>query len=215
VSIEENYDMTRNGKFILAGVTAVTIGVAAAGAFAARGDGKWGHHGWGHHRGGQMGFMGLGGFGGPMGRICRGDTSEMTDHMLVRIEHKVKPTDAQKGAFEELKTAARSAAEKIKAGCPKDVVVDKDAPKPVLSPIERLSRTQTQLEASLEAVKTVRPAAEKFYVALNDDQKAKLNEHRGWRGKRGDRGDKGRDGPGDDGDGPAEKDATPQPPAQE
>jgi LTXXQ motif family protein len=212
VSIEENYDMTRNGKFILAGVTAVTIGVAAAGAYAARGDGKWGHHGWGHHRGGQMGFMGLGGFGGPMGRICRGDPSEMTDHMLVRIEHKVKPTDAQKGAFEELKTAARSAAEKIKAGCPKDVVVDKDAPKPVLSPIERLSRTQTQLEASLEAVKTVRPAAEKFYVALNDEQKAKLNEHRGWRGKRG---DKGRDGPGDDGDGPAEKDATPQPPAQE
>jgi hypothetical protein len=90
-------------------------------------------------------------------------------------------------------------------------VVDKDAPKPVLSPIERLSRTQTQLEASLEAVKTVRPAAEKFYVALSDEQKAKFNEHRGWRGKRG---DKGREGPGDDDDGPA-KDATPPPPSQE
>ena len=206
--------MTRNSKFILAGVTAVTIGIAAAGAYAAHQDGRWGNHGWGHHRGGQSGFMGLGGFGGPMGRICRGDPSEMADHMLVRIEHKVKPTDAQKGAFDELKTAARSAAEKIKAGCPKDAVVDKDAPQPVLSPIERLSRTQAQLEASLEAVKTVRPAAEKFYVALNDDQKAKLNEHRGWRGKRGDRGDKGSDGPGDD-DGPAAKDATPPAPAQE
>jgi hypothetical protein len=215
VSIEEKYDMTRNSKFVLAGVAAATIGLAAAGAYAAHRDGGgWGRHGgWGHYRG-QMGFMGLGGFGGPMGRICRGDPSEMTDHMLVRIEHKVKPTDAQQGAFEELKTAARSAAEKIKAGCPKDVVTDKDAPRPVLSPIERLSRTQAQLEASLDAVKTVRPAAEKFYVALNDDQKAKLNERHGWRGQRG---DKGRDGPGNPGndDGPDAKDETPPPPAQQ
>jgi hypothetical protein len=211
MSIEEKYHMTRNNKFVLAGVAAAAIGLATAGAYAARGEGGWGHHGWGHHRGGQMGFMGLGGMGGPMGRLCRGDPSEMTDHMLVRIEHKVKPTDAQKGAFEELKTAARAAAEKIKAGCPQDVAADKDGARPVLTPIERLSRTQAQLEASLDAVKTVRPAAEKFYTALNDDQKAKFNEHRGWRGKRG---DKGRDGPGDD-EAPGAKDDAPPPPAHE
>lgn len=207
MSIEENYDMTRNSKFILAGVAATAIGLAAAGAYAAHRDGGWGRHGhgWGH-RGGQMGFVGLGGFGGPMGRICRGDASEMTDHMLVRIEYKVKPTDAQKAAFEELKTAARAAAEKIKAGCPKDVA-DKDGQRPTLSPIERLSRTQTQLEASLEAVKTVRPAAEKFYVALNDDQKAKLNERHGWRGKRD---DKGRDGPGAKDEAPQQEQAPSQ-----
>ena len=43
------------------------------------------------------------------------------------------------------------------------------------------------LEASLDAIKTVRPAAEKFYASLSDEQKSALVEHRdhGWR----DRGD--------------------------
>jgi hypothetical protein len=136
--------------------------------------------------------MGLGGLGAPLGRQCRGDPAELADHMLVRIEHKVKPTDTQKGAFEEFKVAARSAADKIKSGCPKDVAaeVENDTQKPRtgLSPIERLSRTQIQLEASLEAVKTLRPAAEKFYASLSDEQKTKLTERRGWRhGKRADR----------------------------
>jgi hypothetical protein len=36
-------------------------------------------------------------------RLCGGDGTEMADHFLVHIEHKVKPTDAQKVAFEELK----------------------------------------------------------------------------------------------------------------
>ena len=36
------------------------------------------------------------------------------DHMLVRIEHRVKPTDDQKAAFDEFKTAARSAAGKLR-----------------------------------------------------------------------------------------------------
>src|SRR5262245_2050575 len=197
--------MTRNRRLVLAGVATAAIGLAAAGAYAAHRDGGWKGHGWGH-RGGHMGFMGLGGIGAPMGRICRGDPSEMTDHMLVRIEHKVKPTDAQKGAFEDLKTAARSAADRIKAACPADVA-DQDPPRPTLSPIDRLSRTQTQLEASLEAVKTVRPAAEKFYVALSDEQKAKLNERRGWRGK-GERGEHRRDRDGDD-DTPGVKDEAP------
>ena len=54
--------MTRNRKFIVAGVALVAMGLAAAGAFAERG-GPWGHHGWDHH-GGLMGSMA---FGGPMG----------------------------------------------------------------------------------------------------------------------------------------------------
>ena len=175
--------MTRNRKFIVAGLALAAIGLAAAGAFAERG-GAWGHHGWHHHGGGLMAF------GGPMGEFCRGDGAEMADHILVHIEHKVKPTDAQKAAFEELKTATRAAAEKMKAGCPQVAGAEaaKDGRKSPLSPIERLDRTQARLEASIDAIKTVRPAAEKFYASLSDEQKAALVEHRGhgWR-DRGDR----------------------------
>jgi hypothetical protein len=176
--------MTRNRKFIVAGAALVAMGLAAAGAFAERG-GSWEHHGWDHH-GGLMGSMA---FGAPMGGFCRGDGTEMADHFLVHIEHKVKPTDAQKASFEELKTATRAAAEKMKAGCPQVASANapKDSPKPAQSLIERLDRAQARLEASLDAIKTVRPAAEKFYASLSDEQKSALVEHRGhgWR----DRGD--------------------------
>jgi hypothetical protein len=116
----------------------------------------------------------------------------MVDHILVHIDHKVKPTDAQKAVFDELKTATRVAAEKMKTACPP--VASTEAPK---SPIERLDRAQARLEASLDAIKTVRPAAEKFYASLSDEQKAALLEHRGhgWRHRE--------DGPGSDAPPPA------------
>jgi hypothetical protein len=189
--------MTRNGKLIFAGVTAAALGLAAAGAVAYHRGGDWGHHGRGfgfRHQGGPMGFMGFGGFHA-LGRFCRGNSAEMADHMLVRIEHRVKPTEAQKEAFDEFKAAARDAAEKMRAGCPKEAAGDagEDGAKPVLTPIDRLDRAKVQLEASLEALKTLRPAAEKFYAVLADEQKARLNERpRHWkRGERGERGGRG------------------------
>jgi hypothetical protein len=211
IEVEEKRFMTRKGKFILAGVTAATFGLAAAGAIAARGD--WQHSGKHGHRGGAM--MGMGAFGlgigSPLHRLCRGDTGEMADHMLVRIEHKIKPTDAQKGTFEDFKTATRSAAEKIEAACPAKTA---DAPKPEdgakrpqQSPVERLAETQAGLEASLDALKIMRPAAEKFYASLSDDQKAKLDRPR-WRDKRGDRKP---DGAADE---PADKAAPAEPPKE-
>jgi hypothetical protein len=187
--------MTRNGKLIAAGVTAAVMGLATAGAVAY---GDWGHGrgGWRHH-GGPMGFMGLGGISGPFGRLCRGDTAEMADHLLVRIEHKVKPTEAQKGAFEELKIATRSAAGKISAACPPRPSRDEaaDGPRPTLTPLDRLDRAEAQFAASIEAIKIVRPAVEKFYASLDDSQKSKLTERRGKRHwKRGSR-DGGPDSP--------------------
>lgn len=182
--------MTRNRTFILVGVgAAAAVGLAAAGAIAARGD--WHNFGGrGGHRGGPMmgmaGGFGLG-IGSPLRRLCRGDAGEMADHVLVRIEHKVKPTDAQKPAFEDLKTAMRSAAEKIEASCPPKTDQSKAAEgEKRLTPVERLAQTQAGLEASLEAVKTVRPAAEKFYASLSDEQKVKFNPPR-WREKGGEK----------------------------
>jgi len=196
--------MTSKRKYIVAGIAAATVGLAAAGAIAQRA------HYWDGHKGGHFGhgagIMSLG-FGGPNHRMCRGDTGEMADHMLVRVEHRVKPTDAQKGAFDEFKTATRAAAEKLREACPKHPAKTEDGERPRRTPIERLAVTQTGLEASLEALKTFRPAAEKFYAQLSDDQKAKLDRggrNKGhWKRDRGGPDGKGERGPDGDTNGPA------------
>ena len=198
--------MTRNRKLLLAGTALAVVGLGGAAAIARHGEHGWGH-GWGHHDGrmgmgmfgpGMGGMMG-GMMGGHGGRFCHDQGGEMADHMLVSVEHKVKPTDAQKAGFEDLKTAARSAISKLQAACPKDVAAAPTeagkAPKSP-SPIERLDRAQAMTEATLDALKTVRPAAEKFYASLSEEQKATLNEPRPgrhWGGGWGHRG--GRGGP--------------------
>lgn len=189
--------MTRKGKYILAGLAAATVGLAAAGAIAQRGHYWDGHKGRHHfaHGGGGGGLLGLG-FGGPQGRICRGDSAEFADIMLVRLEHRVKPTDDQKAAFDEFKAATRTAAAKLSEGCPKKPEPTANGERPTRTPLERLAQTQAGLEASLDALKTYRPAAEKFYAALSDEQKAKLAPRRGkgdWKRHRGP--DKGEPGP--------------------
>jgi hypothetical protein len=215
--------MTSKGKYILAGVAAATVAVAAAGAIAQRGghwDGFRGHRGFGHAFGGPgaMGLMGLN-FGGPRGRICFGDTGEMTDVMLVRLQHRVDITDDQKATFDEFKAATKAAADKLREGCPKvgwgrgkEAEGDAKAEPPKkLTAVERLAETQAGIEASLEAVKTFRPAAEKFYASLSDEQKAKLDRRgrgggeRHW--KKHDRdGDKGDRSPESEPDAPAPDD---------
>lgn len=164
--------MTRNKKMIVGGLVLAALTAGGIAASAARG-------GFGH--GGGHGMRG--GMGGLMGAVCKGDPAEMADLMLVRLEYKVKPTDAQKPAFEELKSAAKSAAAKAKAGCPaapaKAADGTRPAPKP---PTERLALMETALTAQLDAVRTLRPAADKFYATLTDEQKKTFTEHRGMGG---------------------------------
>lgn len=200
--------MTRNRKMLLGGAALAVVGLGAAGAVA-----RQGHHGWGHHGGGMHGGFFGPGFG-HMGKVCRdGRAAEMVDHMAVRIEHRAKPTEAQRGAFDELKTAMKSAAEKLQAGCPAQAKAEpgKDSsPPPRPSPVERLANAEQMTAATLEAIKTVRPAAEKFYAQLSDEQKASLTPERKGRGwwRHRDRGpDGGRErgpgrGPDRDDDGP-------------
>ena len=162
--------MTRNGK-ILAGAAAIlTLGSAAAVAHRYAGGHQGHHHGWG----GPPGIMGL------AGPLCHGNADEKADLMMVRLEYRLKPTDAQKPAFEDLKTAVKSAAGKVAAACPaksqagaagsQDQVA---APKDITA---RLAAAEAQLAASLEGVKTVRPAAEKLYASLDDAQKKAISE---------------------------------------
>ena len=172
--------MKRTGKLLLGGlaITALVGGVAAASAHR----GGWGHGG---HMGGHGGHMGM------MGAVCGGNAAEMADHMLIGLEYKVKPTDAQKPAFEELKAAAKAAASKAASGCPAKPAVAADGTKPApKTPTERLAMMEAGLAAQLDAVRTVRPAADKFYATLSDEQKKAMTpEHRGWGGKRAEGGD--------------------------
>ncbi len=183
---------TRNGKILA--VAGLVLALGAAGAAAKRAH-HW-RHGGSHATGGLMGFA------GPMGRLCHGNAAEKADHLLVGIEHRIKPTDAQKPAFEELKTAIKTAATKIEAACP---AIATEAPatgqteaKPAAKELPlRLAETETQLAATLDAIKTVRPAADKFYAALSDEQKKLVSEmgskrhhkHKRWGRDRDDRGD--------------------------
>ena len=194
--------MTRNKKILFGGIALAAVAAGGLAASAARG-------GFGHH-GGRMGGMG----GGMMGAVCKGNAAEMADHMLIRLEYKVKPTDAQKPAFDELKAAAKAAAAKAKAGCPPAPVQAADGTRPPPKPpTERLAAMEAALAAQLDAVRTVRPAAEKFYASLTDEQKKAFAErehgmggmHRGdgdgerggrHHGRGGERGDRSGDGGG-------------------
>jgi LTXXQ motif family protein len=182
--------MTRTRKIVIGGlaVAAIVGGVAAASAH------RHGNFGSGGGMHGGKGMMGM----GMMGAVCRGDGAQMADMMMVGLEYKVKPTDAQKPAFEELKAAARAAAAKAQAGCPKKPTdTAEGAPRTPKAPTERLAMMETGLTAQLEAIRTVRPVAEKFYASLSDEQKKALSEGRegrgGW-GHREGRGDRGGEG---------------------
>jgi hypothetical protein len=201
--------MTRNGKILAGAAVLLTLGSAAAVAH---------RHGGGWHHKGPHGMMGL------AGPLCRGNAAEKADLMMVRLQYKLNPTDAQKPAFEELKTAMKSAAEKVAAACPPKPERAKDAgdgERPARKDITaRLADTEAQLAAALEGVKIVRPAAEKLYATLDDAQKKAVSEiGKGKRGKWGrhhERWEKrGRDGgPGEErggpGRGPAPDDGTPE-----
>lgn len=184
--------MTRTIKYLVGGIGLTAIAAGGIAASAAHGD--WGHAGWAH--GGRHGKM-----GGMMGAVCAGNASEMADLMLVRLEYKIKPTDAQKPAFDDLKAAAKTAAIKAKAGCPAEPVRGVDGARPApKAPTERLVMMEAKLAAELDAIRTVRPAAEKLYATLSDDQKKALTQHEGggWK-HRGDDGGRGADDRGEGG----------------
>lgn len=82
------------------------------------------------------------------------------------IEQALKPDDAQRAKLSELETASAKAAEMIRDACPTEFPA---------TPTARLEIMEKRMEASLQAVKLVRPAFDAFYNSLNDEQKAKLN----------------------------------------
>ena len=118
------------------------------------------------------GMMGWGGRGG-MGMLCDPRAAGLAEWRMERIDRLVQPTEAQKTALNDLRTASTKAAEQIAAACPRDLPA---------SPTARMELMEKRLEVMLAAMKTVRPAFDAFYATLTDEQKARINTGgpRGW-----------------------------------
>jgi hypothetical protein len=121
--------------------------------------------------GGRRSASAHGGRGSAGGRsvgadLCSGQTAGLTDWPIERIAQMVEPNDAQRAALDELKDATAQALDILKAACPTALPS---------TPTGRIEAMRQRLEAMALAVRTVRPALEKFYQSLNDEQKARFS----------------------------------------
>jgi hypothetical protein len=101
-----------------------------------------------------------------LGQMCGSDSRAIAGLPIDQIAEAVEPTEAQGAELDELGNASIAAAQNIRAACPTQVV---------LTAPGRLAAMEQRIEAMTTAVTTVRPALEKFYGLLNDEQKARLN----------------------------------------
>lgn len=101
-----------------------------------------------------------------MQQLCSQAGSGVTAWPFDRIEKSVDPTSEQRELLEDLRRAAAEAADRFKAACPEHIP---------LTPTGRLQAMTERLQATLDAVKLVRPPLEKFYQTLSDEQQARFN----------------------------------------
>jgi len=134
-------------------------------------------YGWGPGMMMGPGMMGWGGGRGGMGAVCDPRGAGLAEWRMERIERLINPTEAQRVALNDLRTASSKAAEIVAAACPREF--------PASAPA-RLELMEKRLDAMQQAIKAVRPAFDAFYATLNDEQKARINtggpRHWGWRG---------------------------------
>jgi LTXXQ motif family protein len=97
---------------------------------------------------------------------CGDDSRDVAGVPVDEIQRVVLPSSDQRAALDELGNASVHAAQIVKASCPRDV-----AP----TPVGRMDAMAQRVQSMLDAVKVVRPALEKFYSILNDEQKARFN----------------------------------------
>ena len=116
---------------------------------------------------------------GMMNRMCGPSAAGFAEWRMGRLEELIKPTEAQKAKFDEFKAASAKATEIMRAACPTEI--------PLTMP-GRMAMMEKRSEATLQAIKTVRPALDALYATLNDEQKAGIDSssgrHRFWRWRR-------------------------------
>jgi hypothetical protein len=100
-------------------------------------------------------------------QICTGETQGLTDFPIQRIEEQVRPEQNQQALLDALKTATQQAVEILRSACPTELPT---------TPAGRMAAMRARVETMLRAVQVVRPALEKFYASLTDEQKERFNE---------------------------------------
>jgi len=101
--------------------------------------------------------------------LCRQPGSGITAWPFADIERKVGLNAGQMQLLGDMRKASEDAAAAFKASCPAENAFP-------LTPPGRLESMTARLDATLQAVATVRPPLEKFYSSLNDEQKERFNE---------------------------------------
>lgn len=101
--------------------------------------------------------------------LCRQPGSGITAWPIAEIQQKVGLNGEQKDLLNDVKQAGAKAASVFKQTCPSENAFP-------LTPPGRLASMTARLDATLEAVQTVRPPLEKFYSSLSDEQKERFNE---------------------------------------
>ncbi len=118
------------------------------------------------------GMMGAGGFG----RLCGPASAGLAEWQAERLQRLVDPTEAQRAKLDDLKAASAKAADIMRGACPTDY------PR---SAAARMDLMEKRAEATLQAVKLVRPAMDAFYASLSEEQRARLDSNSGrgqfWR----------------------------------
>jgi LTXXQ motif family protein len=99
-------------------------------------------------------------------QLCDEPEKGVTAWPIASIEQAVQPTSEQRALLDELKSAAAKAANAFKESCGESYA---------MTPPGRLRSMMNRISATLEAVRIVRPALEKFYNSLSDEQQARFN----------------------------------------
>jgi len=99
-------------------------------------------------------------------QLCGDPDKGVTAWPLASIAQAVRPTPEQRALLDGLRTAAAKAADVFKQSC---------ADSYAMTPPGRLRAMTNRISATLEAVRIVRPALEKFYSSLSDEQQARFN----------------------------------------
>ncbi|WP_245329181.1 Spy/CpxP family protein refolding chaperone [Bradyrhizobium centrolobii] len=99
-------------------------------------------------------------------QLCDAPDKGVTAWPIASIAQAVRPTPEQRTLLDDLKAAAAKAAAVFKDSCNDSYA---------LTPPGRLRAMTARVSVTLEAVKIVRPALERFYGSLNDEQQARFN----------------------------------------
>jgi hypothetical protein len=99
-------------------------------------------------------------------QLCGDPEKGITAWPFASIARAVQPTPEQRALLDELKSAAAQAAKVFRESCGDSYA---------MTPPGRLRAMTNRISATLEAVRIVRPALEKFYNSLSDEQQARFN----------------------------------------